>query len=84
MSASMLADGAPLMAVPVAGGPPVQLAERVLYRQDAFDGSPDGSRLALVAGGRRDSWENKAIAVVSPTGSLQRLSDLGRADLFPA
>ena len=84
MSASILADGAPLLAVPAAGGSPVQLAERVLYRQDAFDGSPDGQRLALVAGGRRDSWENKAIAVAGATGGLQRLSDLGRADLFPA
>lgn len=85
-SSSLLADGVPLMAVPADGGTPVEVTEVMLAKQDFLDGAPDGRRLALVAGGGRFTWEDKAIAVAtSPfTGMPQRLTARDRAALFPA
>lgn len=84
MSASLLADGAPIMRVPVEGGQPVEITKAMLLHPDFLAGSPDGQRLAFVDGNRRETWRNKAIAVSGPTGDLKRLSDDDRADLFPA
>lgn len=84
MSASLLADGAPLMRVPVAGGQPEEITNAMLLHTDFLAGSPDRQRLALVDGNRRETWWNKVIAVSDPTGDLNRLSDDDRSDLFPA
>ena len=64
-SASMLADGVPLYALPVDGGAPVQLAETVLLPPDfiALD-SANADRVAVVEGGYRGSWTNKTLRVV--------------------
>ena len=83
-SASLLADGTELMAVPVAGGQPVQVVDKTLVYRDGFQWSADGSRLVVVEGGLRMAWENKAIAVTTIGGSLRRLSDPARADVHPA
>jgi TolB protein len=83
-SASLLADGTALMAVPVAGGQPIEVVDTMLVYRDAFQWSADGSRLAVVEGGLRMAWENKAIAVTSLGGSLRRLSDAAHADVHPA
>ena len=83
MSASMMADGLPLMEVPVSGGTPTQVSgTRMLAHPELLDWSRDG-KLALIDGGFRESWEGKQIAVAEP-GRLRMLSDKGRSDLFPA
>lgn len=84
LSASLLADGAPLMRVPVDGGTPVEIVPRTLVFSDFLAWAPDGQTLAVVEGGGRMTWEAKAITVVRPDGRRQRLSENGRADLFPA
>ncbi|MEW6233337.1 MAG: hypothetical protein AB1566_13635 [Chloroflexota bacterium] len=84
MSASLLADGVPLIRVPVVGGTPAQITIAMLAYRDFLAWSPDGQQLALADGGFRGTWDNKAIAVAPLTGGLQRLSESGRADLFPA
>ncbi len=83
-SASLKADGFPLLVVPAFGGTPVQLSETMLTYQDFLSWSPDGQRLAIVDGGGRMTWERKAIFAATPAGATQRLSDQGRDDLFPA
>ncbi|MDP2744129.1 MAG: hypothetical protein Q8P00_03570, partial [Dehalococcoidia bacterium] len=84
MSASLLADGAPLMRVPITGGAPIRISSGMLARQDFLVWSPDGQRLALVDGTGRSSWENKQITSITASGSFQLLSKAGHADLFPA
>jgi Tol biopolymer transport system component len=84
MSASLLADGAPLMRVPLESGQPVEIAKAMLLHTDFLTDSPDGQSLAFVDGERRETWRNKAIAVSGPDGSAKRLSDADRTDLFPA
>ncbi len=83
MSASMMADGLPLMQVPLARGRPTQVSgTKMLVHPELLDWSGDG-RLAMVDGGYRNSWERKQIAVAAP-GRFSVLSDKGRSDLFPA
>jgi len=72
------------MAVPVTGGPPVEIVDRMLLYGDAFQWSPDGSHLADMEGGRRMAWENKANGVTTIGGKRLRLSDATRADVQPA
>ncbi len=83
-SESLRADGFPLEALPLTGGQPVRLSGGMLTHQDFLSWSPDGQRLAFVDGGYRGTWENKAITIATLAGSLHRISDAGRADLFPA
>jgi Tol biopolymer transport system component len=83
-SASLAADGMPLVAVPVDGGPLTQLTEAMLPRPDFLAWSPDGQRLALVGGAGRTTWERKALVVATLAGGQQRVSDGDRVDLFPA
>jgi Tol biopolymer transport system component len=66
LSASMLADGVPLYALPVDGGEPLQLTEAVLPHADFITPAPTGSRVAVVAGESRITWNNKRLAVVQP------------------
>ncbi|MGC9348999.1 MAG: hypothetical protein ACP5JG_12720, partial [Anaerolineae bacterium] len=66
LSASMLADGVPLYALPVDGGEPLQLTEAVLPHADFIAPAPTGSRVAVVAGESRITWNNKRLAVIQP------------------
>ncbi len=64
-SASMLADGVPLYALPVDGGAPVQLAEATLLHPDFIALDPTGAdQIAVVDGGYRGSWTNKRLHVI--------------------
>jgi dipeptidyl aminopeptidase/acylaminoacyl peptidase len=82
-SGSIMADGLPLMQIPLAGGRPTQVSgTKMLVHPELLDWSRDG-RLAMVDGGYRNSWERKQIAVAAP-GRFSVLSDKGRSDLFPA
>jgi Tol biopolymer transport system component len=86
MSASQLAGGPPLMAVPADGGEPVRLSPGVLFRHpdDVMAWSPDG-RLALVEGPGREVWEKKAIRVVSSGNqSSMIVSEPDRVDFYPS
>lgn len=63
-SASLLADGVPLMQLPASGGTPQQLARSVLLYQDYVGHDPAGSaRVAVVVGGLREAWTNKQLAL---------------------
>ena len=84
MSASLLADGVPLMGVAVTGGQPAELSRAVLLDPDFLAWSPEGQRLAVVEGTGRETWQNKAIYMAGGSGEPQRLSDAERADLYPA
>lgn len=68
-SASLLADGSPLYALYalVSGQEPVQLADWALAHPDFVAPQPLGVRVALVAGGGREAWANKALVVVTPS-----------------
>lgn len=81
LSASLLADGVPLYALPATGGMPRQLSyegvptneglpeDRVLVRDDFVAAAPAGSSepelVAITVGNRRESWQNKRIGMVS-------------------
>ena len=89
-SASLLADGVPLYALPVEGGTPVQLAagldtgsgprqETVLLHSDFIAPAPtrfDGSQIALAVGGYRATWENR-------TGGIRLLTPDDQAAFSP-
>lgn len=83
-SGSVRSQGLPLEALALTGGGTVQLDTVMLTHQDFLSWSPDGQRLALVDGGRPETWENKSIDIVTLAPSLHRISDNSRADLFPA
>jgi Tol biopolymer transport system component len=87
-SASLLADGASLMAVRIGGGGRHQIAHTLLYR-DFLSWSPDRRHLALIDGGNRITWDNKALAIATVRGTLHRLQvdhtpATRYASLFPA
>lgn len=67
-SASLAADGVPLKSVPANGGVSHILDERVLVHSDFVRWSPDGTRLAVVAGGGRQTSRNKTLMLTSPDG----------------
>jgi Tol biopolymer transport system component len=65
-SASLLADGAPLFAVPAEGGSTVQLADAVLLHSDFLVlGPAGGDQVAVVVGSYRRTSENKVLHVLS-------------------
>ncbi|MBX6772609.1 MAG: PD40 domain-containing protein [Chloroflexi bacterium] len=83
-SASLLADGAPLLMVPAAGGTPVQLTGAMLAHPDLLDWSPASRQLAIVDGGGRETWSSKFIALGRPSAPLRRVTGPGQAVLFPS
>lgn len=83
-SASLQADGLPLMAAPVTGGIPVEVTKAMLVVPDFLAWSPSGRRLAIVDGGDRLTWTNKFIAVVHLPASLRRITGPSQAALYPA
>lgn len=66
-SASLLADGSPLYALPAGGGSLVPLAQPVLAHADFVLPAPSSDRVAVVVGGFRGTWENKALHVIQPS-----------------
>ncbi len=83
-SASLLADGVPLLMVPATGGTPVQLAGAMLAHPDLLDWSPASRQLAIVEGGGRETWSSKFMAVGRPPAPLRRVTGPGQAVLFPS
>lgn len=71
-SESLLADGAPLQALPASGGTPRTLVPAMLTGESRLAFGP-GEQLAVVAGGDRQSWTNKRIAMVDLANDVVRL-----------
>jgi Tol biopolymer transport system component len=71
-SASLLADGASLRAIQLGRRGSHLIGQTLLYR-DFLSWSPDGKQLALIAGGSRDTWINKTLALATTRGGLHRL-----------
>lgn len=64
-SASLLADGSPLYALPADGGSLVPLAQFVLAHLDFVVPEPaPTNRVAVVVGGFRGVWENKVLYII--------------------
>jgi Tol biopolymer transport system component len=86
LSASLLADGVPLYAVPAAGGTPVPLADAVLVFSDFVAVQPaGGEQVAVIAGGYRGAWTNKTLRVVLPaTGEGETLTPPDQVASSPA
>jgi Tol biopolymer transport system component len=87
-SASLLADGASLRAIRIGSRGSYAIGQTLLYR-DFLSWSPDGKQLALIAGGSRDTWINKTLALATTRGALHRLqvdhtSTSRYAYLYPA
>lgn len=85
-SASLLADGAPLYALPADGGSFVQLEESVLAYADFVVPQPAPTdQVAVVAGGGRNAWENKRLHIVqAATGESTPLTSSDLAVSSPA
>lgn len=84
MSASMAADGGPLMEVPISGGWPVRVVRAMLMYQSFLAWSPDGQRLAVIDGGGRQTGVRKQLAVASVPGPAHVLTDKHHAAVDPA
>ena len=63
-SASVMADGLALSRVPAAGGSAQPLRLTTLVHDDLLALSPTGNQLAVTAGGGREIYERKRIAIV--------------------
>jgi dipeptidyl aminopeptidase/acylaminoacyl peptidase len=75
-SASLAADGLPLVSVPAGGGPVVRLFDHVLTYSDFLSVSPHQSVILVVSGSQRDSWTEKRLMLADPaTGQTTPLTD---------
>jgi Tol biopolymer transport system component len=63
-SASLLADGTALWAIPKQGGAPRVLVERMLIHQDGLTLTDDGQFLVVSEGGDRLTWRGKHITAI--------------------
>jgi Tol biopolymer transport system component len=84
MSASMAADGEPLMEVPVAGGTPKRIVPAMLSYRSFLAWSPNGQKLALIDGGGRETGDDKRLAVAMIPGTAHMLTDTHHAAVDPA
>jgi len=64
-SASILADGVPLLAIPATGGKARTLSHALLDRPGAFTISPDSTSIVMAEGEGRESTTRKSLALVS-------------------
>jgi Tol biopolymer transport system component len=84
LSASLAADGLPLMRIPAEGGEAERLAESVLLYEDFVSPDPSGSgRIAVVSGGSREATEDKALYVIGDSEGIA-VSPAGYAATSPA
>ncbi|MBI2237520.1 MAG: PD40 domain-containing protein [Actinobacteria bacterium] len=83
-SASLAADGLPLMAVPAEGGQAVTVADVTLVYRDFL--AACGSELVIAAGGDRYANVGKDLVSVNPArwGSVPLSDDAGRSFIWPA
>lgn len=83
-SASLMADGTILMAIPVSGGDPRPLY-RGLTRFGMVSPAPTGATLAVTEGVGRESWTEKRVALVDvDTGEVTGLTSADMASLEPS
>jgi Tol biopolymer transport system component len=69
-SASIAADGLPLIRVPAGGGEPQEVAQSALLYTDFVRLDPSVSgRLAVVTGGGREAWTNKRLYLFENSSS---------------
>jgi Tol biopolymer transport system component len=81
-SASAMADGLPLEAIPAQGGRPLALAAGHLA---LWAPAPFGQRIAMTVPPGRDTWMRKRIAIVDAgTAALQYLTPEDRVSIQPA
>ncbi|MBI4302443.1 MAG: PD40 domain-containing protein [Chloroflexi bacterium] len=85
-SASILADGVALYAVPAQGGAPVQLGGAVLNHRDFVVPGPNSTdQVAIILGGYRSTWTRKALHILSiSTGKDLALTLADQAASSPA
>lgn len=84
-SASVAADGLQLFRVPAAGGPAQSLEVGTLLDDDLHAVSPAENKLAVTAGGGREEWQGKRIAVIDlDTAAISYLTDDRSAAVTPA
>lgn len=84
-SASVLADGTALWAIPLHDGEPRVLVEKMLIYRDGFDLSPDGTHLVVSEGSDRCTWTNKRITLVTlPNGERTPLTSKQVATVQPS
>lgn len=84
LTASALADGTSLMAIPSNGGNPSELVKHMLKYSDFLDNSPDGKSLAIIEGGDRLTWTNKHIVIVDiSSGNCSIITDKNISALYP-
>ncbi|MBC7264603.1 MAG: PD40 domain-containing protein [Chloroflexi bacterium] len=85
-SASLLADGAPLYAIPADDGTPVQLADSVLaYSDFVVPKATDLTQVAVIVGSYRGAWTNKALQFLNPaTGEATTLTSADVAVSSPS
>ncbi len=84
-SGSFEADGLELFRVAAAGGEPHSLRVTTLVHGDFLALSPAGDRVAITAGGGRESWGNKRIALIDgASGAVRYLTDQRTAAICPS
>ncbi len=84
-SASLLADGVPLHAIPAQGGTDREIVPWMLAHPDFLAISPDGTRLAATEGGNRQTWTNKHIVTVDmASGTRTQITGNAVAAFSPA
>lgn len=73
-SASLQADGFPLFSLPLATRRPITLTQEAMLADEAYlSWAPDGSRLAFIEGGGRQTWTNKRLVLVDRLGRERRV-----------
>ncbi|MPZ50528.1 MAG: hypothetical protein GEU75_14730 [Dehalococcoidia bacterium] len=85
-SGSILADGLPLYTISTAGGDPEQvLSGSMLPREELLGGVSSQGQLLLTAGGNRETWTRKRVAVIDlATDQPTHLTDADSAAFSPA
>jgi dipeptidyl aminopeptidase/acylaminoacyl peptidase len=84
-SASEASDGDELFLIPVTGGEPRSLGVTALFDRDFLALSPTRNELAVTAGGERNEWHNKRIAVVDlDSFAVRDLTGPGKVGLGPS
>jgi TolB protein len=76
VSASIAADGLPLVSVSVTSGDHQLVTEEMLAYKEYVAMSPFGNSVLVISGGNRDAWTNKRlIAFNTMTGNIMDLAD---------
>jgi Tol biopolymer transport system component len=84
VSVSLLADGAPLYALPFSGQKPRKLSEDMLIFDDFLARSSTGNFLVIVEGAGRETWANKSIVRIDlATSTRSVLTSPETAAVFP-